>query len=115
MKNPFLAVMAVVVFLVGALASTALAQEDAPEFETPPEDVLVEDLVDEYVEVLPLVAVTEEQPPGDVEPEVEVLGVAEERLPVTGSDLLGLALIGLALTTLGFLAVRRSPGAANIG
>jgi hypothetical protein len=119
-KNTFLVVMAMTVFLVGMLGGTALAQEGPTDFDDLPEGAIVEDLVDEYVEVLPLVPVTTEEPAPRVEaepagePEVEVLGVAQERLPVTGSDLWRLTLIGLLLTTLGILAMRRAHGATDI-
>jgi LPXTG-motif cell wall-anchored protein len=86
--------------LVAVLAGASVAQEAAVEVDTQqfhtPTDVAAVD-----VEVL---GVTLEQDDGD-EVGTEVLGVSQE-LAATGSDTLVLAMIGLALVGLGFLAVR---------
>jgi LPXTG-motif cell wall-anchored protein len=93
--------MMMAILVLGLFAGAAIAQEE----DDPPEGVELDEVADTYI----LGEVIEREPPPapEPEPEVEVLGVTEERLPVTGSDLLGIALIGLVLTGLGFAAVRR--------
>ena len=105
MKSRMLAVVAMATLLVLAMfAGPALAQEPEVPDEIP-EGMELEEFVETYIpaEVEEVVIEAEPEP----EPEVEVLAEVRERLPVTGGDLLGLAIIGLVLLALGFFAVRR--------
>ncbi len=127
MKIRILATMSLATLLVLALfAGPALAQQEIPEDlqdnlvegapDEIPEGMELDEFVATYVpdEVEGVVIEREEpeepvevQPSVQEEPEVEVLAEVQERLPVTGGDLLGIAIIGLVLTALGFFAVRR--------
>ena len=127
----YLAVLTVLVFVVGMFAAPALGQEltenDLPEGTTLddiPAGMTVEDFIAQYTDVEGIVIerppeAPPERPTPPVRPaetpaDVEVLGVTEERaLPVTGSDLLGLVVIGFVLAGLGFLAIRRGRGTAT--
>lgn len=114
------AVVALAALLVLALfAGPAAAQQEIPEEllddlteDAPdeiPEGMDLEEFIETYVldEVEGVVIDAEEPAESEDDPDVAVLGVTQERLPVTGGDLLSLAAIGLVLTGLGFLAVRR--------
>jgi LPXTG-motif cell wall-anchored protein len=116
MKAKFLATSTLVLLVVGLFAVPALAQEDAAG--DPPGSVAVDPAIDEYADVLPRVIERQPAPPVSAvpgAPEVEVLGVTQERLAVTGSDLFGFALVGLLLVGLGFLAIRRGRSVTEAG
>ena len=123
MKIRILTTMSLATLLVLALfAGPALAQQEIPEdlqdnlVDGAPDEIPEGMELDEFVATYVLdeveeVVIEEEEPEVEPaiqeEPEVEVLAEVQERLPVTGGDLLGLAVIGLVLTGLGFFAIRR--------
>jgi hypothetical protein len=120
-KTP--AVVGLVALLLMALfAGPAVAQQEIPEDlqdnlidgapDEIPEGMELDEFIATYVldEVEEVVIEEEEpevQPAVQEEPEVEVLAEVQQRLPVTGGDLLGLSIIGLVLLAIGYFAVRR--------
>jgi LPXTG-motif cell wall-anchored protein len=91
------------VLVLGLLAGPALAQEAGV---YPPPVV-------NGVEVAAVTAEVEAEVVEEVAPDEVLAAAAEDRLPITGSDALMLAVIGLVLLGLGGLAVRgRAPGQA---